>query len=335
VTTAEKRQEKKEMRAIQNKLVYLPRFRTYAIALVYVLIMGIFMITAPRAFLNYRIYMAFLSTVPFTLIMALGLTFVITAGEIDLSFPAIMAFSGYIFSLVFLATRNIILAIVCGIIVGMAIGFFNGTIIARIGVPSIIATLSSNFIWAGLAVVLSQGKQIVTSETREMTLSKIFVGRLGGIVPAQAFWALGLSVFLGFVLNRHRFGEHTMFLGDNKEAARMLGVSVLKTMTSIFMLNGLLAAFSGCLLALEMVTWWPTQGPGYLLTTVAAVFIGGTSIYGGEGTIFGTVFGAFIVGSITAGITASGIGGFWSQLVVGLVMLIAILTNTLIRKQRV
>lgn len=80
------------------------------------------------------------------------------------------------------------------------------------------------------------------------------------------------------------------------------------------------------------MAWWPTQGPGYLMITIAAVFIGGTSIYGGEGMIFGTFFGAFIVGCLAAGITASGVGGFWSEAVVGLVMFAAILTNTLIGK---
>jgi simple sugar transport system permease protein len=165
-----------------------------------------------------------------------------------------------------------------------------------------------------------------------MVLHDVLVGRVGGIFPAQALWAFGLAILLGFVLNRHRFGEHTMFVGDNKEAARMIGVNMVRTMIGIFVLNGALAAFSSVLLALEMVTWWPTQGPGYLLITVAAVFIGGTSIYGGEGTVFGTVFGAFIVGSLTAGITASGVGGFWTQLVVGLVMLGAILTNVLVGK---
>jgi simple sugar transport system permease protein len=316
------------------RVFLLSRFRVYAIALVYVLIIGIFMITAPRTFLDYRIYMAFLSTVPFTLIMALGLTFVITAGEIDLSFPAIMAFSGFIFSVVFTWTQNVLVSLILSLIVGLAIGFINGIIIGKIGVPSIIATLSTMFIWAGFAVVLSQGKQIVISESRDTFLGKAFVGRIWDILPAQALWAFAFAVLLGFILNRHRFGEHTMFIGDNKEAARMLGVNVDRTMISIFMLNGVMAAFASSLLALEMVTWWPTQGPGYLLTTVAAVFIGGTSIYGGEGTIFGTIFGAFIVGSITAGITASGVGGFWSQLVVGVVMLLAILTNTIIGRQR-
>jgi simple sugar transport system permease protein len=313
----------------------LPVFnlQIYGILVVYAVIIGIFMITAPSTFLNFRIYMAFLSTVPFTLIMALGLTFVITAGEIDLSFPSIMAFAGFVFSVVFLATGNVLVALIACLATGLAIGFLNGLIIAKIGVPSIIATLSTMFIWGGLSVVLSQGKQLVIADSRSNLLGKLFVGRLADIVPAQAFWALGLAALLGVILNRHRFGEHTMFAGDNREAARMLGVDMDRTLIVIFMLNGLTAAFSAALLALEMVTWWPTQGPGYLLTTVAAVFIGGTSIYGGEGTIFGTVIGAFVVGSLTAGIVASGVGGFWSQLIVGLVMLVAILANTLLRRQ--
>ena len=124
-------------------LHHVSQFRTYAIALVYIAIIGIFMITAPRTFLEYRIYMAFLSTVPFTLVMALGLTFVITAGEIDLSFPAIMAFSGYIFSVLFRATGNILFSLILSLVVGMAIGFINGIIIGKIGVPSIIVTLST------------------------------------------------------------------------------------------------------------------------------------------------------------------------------------------------
>jgi simple sugar transport system permease protein len=307
-------------------------FRMYAIALVFVLIIVVFMFTAPRTFLGYRIYMSFLSTVPFSLIMALGLTFVITAGEIDLSFPAIMAFSGFIFSITFLKTGSILVGLILSLLAGTAIGLINGLIIVKIGVPSIIATLSSMFVWIGFAKVLSQGKQLVVSETRNMLLGKILVGRIGGIFPAQALWALGLAILLAFILNRHQFGEHTMFIGDNKEAARMIGVNVDRTMMSIFAMNGALAAFASVLLAIEMVTWWPTQGPGYLMITIAAVFIGGTSIYGGEGTIFGTFFGAFIVGCLAAGIVASGVGGFWSEAVVGLVMFAAILTNTLVGK---
>jgi simple sugar transport system permease protein len=309
-------------------------FRTYAVVLVYIMLMGIFMITAPKAFLDYKIYMAFLSTIPFSLVMALGLTFVIIAGEIDLSFTSIMAFSGFIFTYTFIHTANTILALAASLASGIIIGFINGIIVAKVKVPSIIATLGTQFLWAGLATVLSSGRSLIVNEIRPTFIYKIFVGRIGGIVPAQAVWAFGLAIILGFILNKHKFGESVMFIGDNRDTARMMGVNVDRTLIQIFMLSGFLAAFASVLLACEMVTWWATQGPGYLLITIAAVFIGGTSIYGGEGTIFGTVIGAFIVGSITAGITASGVGGFWTQFVVGLVLLTAVFINTFMSRRR-
>ena len=213
-------------------------------------------------------------------------------------------------------------------------GFLNGIIIAKIGIPSIIVTLGTRFIWAGLALVLSQGKTLAIGGVRQSILFKVLVGRIDGIFPTQAIWAFGLEIFFGFILNRHRFGEDVMFIRDNREAARMMGVNVNRTIIQVFMLMGLLAAFSSVLLSHEMVGWWPTLWPGYLLITIAAVFIGGTSIYGGEGTIFGSVVGAFIVGSITAGIVASGVRGFWTKLIVGLVLLIAVLLNKFMSKQK-
>jgi simple sugar transport system permease protein len=315
-------------------LLNLKNFRAYTVVLVYIVIIGIFMITAPRTFLSYRIYMAFLSTVPFSLIMALGLTFVIIAGEIDLSFTGVMVFSGFIFSYLYITTGNTILALVASLISGAIIGILNSIIIAKIGVPSIITTLGTQFIWAGLALVLSKGKTLSISDIRQTVFYEAFVGRIGGVLPTQALWAFGVAIILGFILNMHKFGEHVMFLGDNREAARMMGVNVNKTIIQVFTLIGILGAFSSVLLSLEMTGWWPTQGPGYLLITIAAVFIGGTSIYGGEGTIFGTVVGAFIVGSITAGIVASGVEGFWIRLVVGLVLITAVILNTFIARRR-
>lgn len=309
-------------------------FRAYVIASVYICLMATFMVTAPKAFLSYRIYGAFLSTIPFSLIMGLGLTFIIIAGEIDLSFPEVMAFSGFIFTFVFRQTNNPIVALVCSLLAGVVAGLFNGVMVAKIGIPSIIATLGTQFLWGGLGVILSGGRSSLITEARSSMLHKLLVGRVGGLVPAQALWAIGLSVILWFLLNRHRFGEHAMFIGDNRDTARMMGVNVDGTLLLLFTLNGVLASFSSILLALEMVAWWPTQGPGYLLITIAAVFIGGTSIYGGEGTIFGTVIGAFIVGSITAGVVASGVGGFWTQFIVGVVMIIAVLLNTIFVKKR-
>ena len=313
--------------ALFNARVY----KTYAIILVYVVLMGIFMLTAPKAFTDYKIYLAFLSTVPFSLIMALGLTFVIIAGEIDLSFPSSMALSGFIFMYTYIHLKNSIIALIASLLVGVIIGLINGIIVAKIKVPSIIVTLATSFIWAGLAVILSGGIQINIPASRGSLFYNVLVGKIANLIPAQSLWAFGLAIVMAFILNRHRFGEHVMFVGDNRATSQMLGVNVDRTLIAVFTLNGALASFSSVLLGLEYVTWWPTQGPGFLLITIAAVFIGGTSIYGGEGTMLGTVIGVFIVGSITAGVVASGAAGFWTQLIVGVVMLFAVLFNTLIK----
>jgi simple sugar transport system permease protein len=309
-------------------------FKTYAIIMVYVLLIGIFMITAPKAFTDYKIYLAFLSTIPFSLIMAIGLTFVIIAGEIDLSFPSSMALSGFVFMYTYIHLKNSIVALLACIAVGIIIGLINGIIVAKLKVPSIVATLATSFIWAGLAVVISGGIQINIPVSRGSLFYNVLVGRVAGLIPAQSLWAFGLAIIMALILNRNRFGEHVMFIGDNRETSKMLGVDVDRTLISVFILNGALASFSSVLLGLEYVTWWPTQGPGFLLITIAAVFIGGTSIYGGEGTILGTVIGAFIVGSITAGVVASGAEGSWTQLIVGLVMLLAVVFNTLMRNRK-
>lgn len=305
-------------------------FNIIAITIVYVVLIGIFMLTSPEAFLGYRIYMAFCSTVPFSLVMALGLTFVIIAGEIDLSFPAVMAFSGFVFTYMFIHTGSSILAFIATLVSGLIVGFINGIIVAKLKIPSFITTLGTQFFWAGLAVVLSSGNSMIITSIRPLLIYKIFVYRIGGIFPVQVLWAIGLAFFMSFILNRHRFGEAVMFIGDNRQTARMLGINVDRTLIMVFMLAGLLASFASILLALEMVTWWAVQGQGYLLITIAAVFIGGTSIFGGRGTIYGTVIGSFIIGSITAGVSASGVGGFWTQLVVGLVLIIAVVVNRFI-----
>lgn len=326
--------EKTSGRVEQRRGSRLSGVRPFAVILVYVAIILVFMITAPRTFLNYRIYMAFLSTIPFSLVMALGLTFVIIAGEIDLSFPGIMLLGGFVYSYTYILTKSPVLAMALCLVSGIATGYVNGVIITKIKIPSIIVTLGTQFIWGGLAIVLSQGRSVEINQVRETVFYKLFVGRIGGAFPVQAVWAIAAAIVLGIILKKHRFGEHVMFAGDNREAARMMGVNIDRTLILTFVLMGFLTALSSALLTLEFVSWYTTSGPGYLLITIAAVFIGGTSIYGGEGTIFGTVIGAFIVGSMTAGIVASGVGGFWTRLVDGLVLIIAVLLNTYLSRRR-
>ena len=294
------------------------------IILVFLGLIVTFMIAAPKTFLSHYIYMSFLSTIPPPLILGLGLTLIIAGGEIDLSFPSIIAFSGFIFAYLFKTYQWTWAAFALAIFAGLVVGLINGLIITKIGMPSIIATLSTGFFWTGLTVVFSGGLSYNIVELEGMPIYKLFVMRIGGIFPIQSLWALGIAVILWFMLNKNAFGEHLLFMGDNLQVAKVVGINVDRNKIALFVLMGGLSAFAGLLMTIEHTTFWVTQGSGFLLIVMAAVFIGGTSIFGGQGTIVGTFFGSFIVGSIEAGVVATGMQGFYTRLVVGLVLLIAI-----------
>lgn len=287
-------------------------------------LLALFTVASPRTFLGTRIYISFLSTIPVTAILALGMTMLVVVGEMDLSFPSISAAAAYVFAETFLATGSGALAFVVAMASGIAMGWINGLIVVRIGVPSIIATIGTQFFWRGLILLLSNGVALSLASVRSTQIYHLFVGRLGGEIPVQAFWCLAVAVVLGLLLNRHPFGDSLLFIGDNKKTAAMMGIPVEKVRIKAFVLMGALAAFAGLLATLELANWWPTQGEGYMLLVFASVFVGGTSAYGGEGTIYGTLIGAIIIGIIEAGIVSAGLAGFWTRLIHGLIIVISV-----------
>ena len=318
-----------------SPLAFLGKIEGLPVAMVLVVLYTVFVITAPMVFTGYRIYMSFLQTVPPVLVCALGLTLVITAGEIDLSFPAVVAFSGFIFAWTFKNWDSpwaAVLGFVLALAGGALVGYINGVLVARLHVPSIMATLAAQFFWYGATVLLANGLQLNIKEVTDNIVHTIFTGRIADVVPTQAFWSLGLAIFLWFILNRHKFGEEIMFVGDNAEVARVMGINVEATRIKLFTVNGIIAAFAGLLLTLEINVFYPTQGGGFLLPGMAAVFIGGTSIAGGLGSIVGTFFGAYIIGSLEAGIVATTISGYWVQLIEGLVMGASVVLNVVINE---
>ena len=308
----------------------LGRLEGLPVAVVLALLYAAFIFAAPMVFTGYRIYMSFFQTVPPMLVLAIGLTFVITAGEIDLSFPAVVALSGFVFTWCFqtfgVGWPGFLLALLAGALVG----WVNGFLVARLRVPSIMATLAAQFFWYGFTILVAGGLQIDIASVISTPVHTIFVGRVFQVFPLQALWSIGLVVFFWFILNRHRFGQAIMFIGDNAEVARVMGIEVEATRTRLFTVNGALAAFAGLLLTLEINVFYPTQGQGMLLPVMAAVFIGGTSIAGGQGALVGTFFGMYIIGSLEAGVVATGIGGYWVQLVEGLVMAASVTLNVAI-----
>ncbi len=291
---------------------------------VLIIVFMVFIIGNPDTFLSYRIYYAFMSTIPFSAILALSLTPVVILGEIDLSFPSIVGFSAWVFSAVFNQTNNIYLAFVACLAVGLFAGYLNSLLIVRVGIPSLILTIGMMFLWRGLVYIASGGHGISVVGAKGTVLYKALVGRIGGLVPAQAVWAILIALFYALILNRHRFGAHILYTGDDEVSAKMMGVNVSKVKTIVFMQVGVCAAFVGVLATLEVLYLWPSTGEGYLMKSLASVFIGGTSVFGGAGTIFGTLIGAIIMGSLEAGIISGGISGFWTQFVFGLVIVLSL-----------
>ncbi len=292
-----------------------------------------FIIANPRTFLSYNIYYAFMSIIPFAAILSIALTPIIILGDIDLSFPSVMGFCAWVFSAVFNQSGNIYLALICSLATGLLAGFINSIFIVRIGIPSLIVTIGMQYLWRGLVMIACGGIGLSLVDTQGSVLYKVLVGRIGDVVPAQAVWAIVIAIVFAVILNRHRFGTHLLCVGDNVVSSRMMGVNVEKVRTIAFMQMGFFAAFAGILATLEVLYFWPSTGEGYLMKSLAAVFIGGTSVFGGIGTIFGTFIGSIIMGSLEAGIVSSGISGFWTKFIFGVVIVTALTIYALMGKK--
>ena len=290
---------------------------------------GAFTAAAPQTFLDKYIYISFMTSIPFIAIAAAGITLAVIAGEMDMSFASNMAMSGFIFALVTRASGSPALGMAAALTMGAFIGLVNGLTIVGTGAPSIVVTIGFDFFWRGTVMLLSNGLAVSLASIRNTPTVICFTGRIGGLVPAQTCWMLFISLLFAVILHRTAFGDSIRFTGDNREAARMMGLPVRRTRIGVFVLAGTTAAFSGVLSCMELGNWWPTQGEGYLLLVFASVFLGGTSVSGGRGTLWGSLAGAIVIGMIEAGLVSAGFSGFWTRFVHGLVLVSSVVFYSL------
>lgn len=291
---------------------------------VFAVMIAVFMIASPTVFLHWPIYNSVLVTLPVALCLVVPLVFVVTVGEIDLSFPATMGFAAWIFALVFHAGYSPFLGIAAALATGMVLGYLVGTMVVTAGLSSLIATLGMNYVLRGLILVATQGKSIAVSELQDTTAGALFSSDFHG-VPVQIFWALGFVAISAILYKMHRFGARVQAVGDNPDSAGQMGINVNRVRIATFVFMGLGAALAGVFSTMINFTWWPTTGDGYLLPAIASVFVGGTPTWGGIGTITGGALGAVIVSFIQSGIVAAGLSGFYVQLFNGLIIIAALL----------
>ncbi len=291
---------------------------------VFVIMIAIFMVASPTVFLHWPIYDSVLVTLPVALCLVAPLVFVVTVGEIDLSFPATMGFAAWMFALVVHAGFSPFLGIIAALATGMILGACVGGLVVTAGLSSLIATLGMNFMLRGFITIVTQGKSIALLELQDSTTATLFSSEVYG-VPVQIFWALAFVIFAWLLFNHHTFGARVRAVGDNPDSAGQMGINVSRVRILTFVFVGLGAALAGVFSTMVNYTWWPTTGDGYLLPAIASVFVGGTPTWGGVGTIAGGAIGALTVSFIQSGIVAAGLSGFYVQFFNGLIIILALL----------
>ena len=302
------------------------------ITVAFLLVWLIFVTGAPSTFLSSRIYLAFAQTTPYFAISALFLTMVIVAGDIDLSFVSIMSLSlvGFVFT--WQATGSVELGVVACLAVGALCGLFNGFFVAVVGIPALVVTIATWFLFGGLTLVLVNGKSYPLVDTTSSFSYGLLAGKIGTI-PIQFFWLIALAVVAWLLLNRHRLGQNVYVIGDNAQAAQLMGIPARRTRITLFVLVGVASALAALMNAFSLTNFYPNLGSAYQLPTLAAVFIGGTSVFGGRGTIYGTFLGAFMIGGIQAGIVAVGLTDYYTQFIYGVIILAAVSIHVVLQRR--
>lgn len=262
-------------------------------------------------------------------IIAVGMTFVILTGGIDLSVGSTVAISGAFAASIIKSTNNVFLAIIVAGIVGIVIGLINGLLISKGKLQAFIATLATMTIFRGVTLVFTNGTPI-------SKLSESFVnignGKLG-FIPIPVVITVIVFIIAVYVLTQTRFGRYLYALGGNEDSARLSGINTNKIKTLVYVISGFASSIAGVIIASRIESASPNAGTGFELDAIAAVVIGGTSLAGGEGRITGTLIGALIIGVLNNGLNLMNISPFYQSIVKGLVILIAVLLDKKSRKK--
>lgn len=262
-------------------------------------------------------------------IMALGMTMIIVAGGIDLSVGSILAFGGLVGTMALEHGYPIPVGIAVGIFGGMLWGFVNGLLTTRLKINPFIVTLGTLGIVRGITLIISNGLPV---HQIPQEFSYLGEGTLGG-VPFVLWILLICAAAVHIILEHTKLGRYAFAIGSNPDAAYYAGIPVAFHTTAVYAIGGMLTGLAGMIEASRLMTGQPTAGQGYELQAIAAVVIGGGSLRGGEGTVMGTLVGAFIMGLLANGSDLLGISPYLQQAIIGAVIILAVTVDE-VRKRK-
>ncbi len=273
-------------------------------------------------------------------VLALGVTFVIVTGGIDLSVGTVMSLAAVMTAITITnAGMPVWVGVIVGLLTGAVAGLLNGVLISRLRIPPFIATLGTMMIAKGLALVVSQSKPIYFPNAPEF--GQIMMGSVLGTlvpipwleIPNAVFILFGAAFVAAFILSKTVLGRYTVAIGSNEEATRLSGVNVASWKTAVYVLGGIFSGLAGVMIASRLNSGQPATGAGYELEAIAAVVIGGTSLSGGEGTILGTIIGAFIISTLTNGLRILSVPQEWQTVITGVIVIVAVYLDILRRRK--
>ncbi|HET7793543.1 MAG TPA: ABC transporter permease [Rhizobacter sp.] len=268
--------------------------------------------------------------------LGIGATCVIITGGIDLSVGSILALSGVVAALLVKAGWPVPAGMLAGLVVGGLCGLVNGLCVTVLKLPPFIATLGMMLVARGIALQITEARAIGGLGESFAALGNGSLWRVVRVgadgfpdvvfpgIPYPVLLMVVLAVAVAIMLNRSTLGRHLYAVGSNGEAARLSGVNVARVTVFAYVLSGLLAGLTGCVLMSRLVTAQPSEGLMYELDAIAAAVIGGTSLSGGVGTISGTLIGAFVIGILRNGLNMGGVSAFVQQIIIGLVILLTV-----------
>lgn len=258
-------------------------------------------------------------------LIAFGMTLVILLGGIDLSAGSVLALSSVIIATLLSAGTPAIVATLAGLVAGGLMGFANGLVISKGKVAPFIATLGSMTVLRGLALVVSNGSPI--SSFNSDFFSLLGGGYVARLVPIPVVLMLVMFGVFWVLLRKTVFGRHIYATGGNAESAKLSGVKVDRIQLWVYTIAGVMSALAGVVLTSRLNSAQPTAGTGYELDAIAAVVLGGTSLTGGRGWIFGTLVGALLIGVLNNGLNLLDVSSFYQQVIKGIVILLAVLID--------
>lgn len=262
-------------------------------------------------------------------IVAAGMTFVILSGGIDLSVGSIVALAGVVLGAALQGGQPLPVALILAAVTGVTCGLANGALISWGRLPPFIVTLGMMSIARGAALLFTEGRPVSGFDAAFRAMA---TGRVG-VVPAPVIAMAIVYAAAHFVLARTTFGRYVYAIGGNEEATRLSGVSIRFHKTMIYGVSGLMSACAAVLLTARLNSAQPIAGINYELDAIAATVIGGTSLMGGEGTLGGTLVGALIMGVLRNGLNLLGVSSFLQQIVIGAVIIVAVLLDTMLKRR--